>query len=209
MTRRPREPLPLYDRRTGRFVLRPFRRRDIDPLYRAISVSRAELGAYLPWAHPQYTRARASAFIKESIRSWRESRAYDFAATRPAEPAYHVGSVSVWHVSRSSSTGEVGYWVRTDETGRGIGTEITRAALEVAFQELRMHRVMLRIALGNLPSEQIARKLGFVREGLLREDIKVGDRWLDHTVWGLLQREFLSGSARASTVPPGGGPGRK
>jgi len=60
---------------------------------------------------------------------------------------------------------------------------------------------MLRIALGNLPSEQIARKLGFVREGLLREEIKVGGQWLDHTVWGLLEHEFRGHSPDASRVP--------
>ena len=67
---------------------------------------------------------------------------------------------------------------------------MTRAALKIGFEDLRMHRLVLRIALGNTPSERIARKLGFVREGVLREEIKVGSRWLDHSVWGLLDHEY-------------------
>lgn len=190
MSRSPREPLSSGDRHTERFVLRPFRRRDIDPLFRAVNASKPQLAEFLPWAATPYTRARAASFVKESIQSWRETRAYDLAIRRPDAPGRHIGNVSVWHLSRPSRTGEIGYWVRTDETGLGIATEVSRAALRIGFQELGMHKVALRIALGNLASERIAVKLGFVREGVLREEIKVGDRWMDHSVWGLLEREF-------------------
>ena len=190
MRRSVREPLPLSDRNTDRFVLCPFRRRDADALYRAVSASQTELAQYLPWATRAYTRPSATSFVKESIQSWRETKAYDFAIRRPEMPGRHIGNVSIWHVSRTFRSGEIGYWIRTDETGLGIATEVTRAALRIGFEELDMHRLILRIALGNLPSERIARKLGFVREGVLREEIKVGDRWLDHSVWGLLDHEY-------------------
>ena len=190
MTGSVREPLPLFDRHTERFVLRPFRRRDIDALHSAVSASKTELATYLPWAATAYTRARAAGFVRESIRSWRESRAYDLAVRRIETPGRHIGNVSVWHLSRPFRSGEIGYWIRTDETGLGIATEVARAALRIGFEELGMHRMVLRIALGNVPSERVARKLGFVREGVLREEIKVGNRWLDHSVWGLLDYEY-------------------
>ena len=190
MNRSPREPLAPIDRHTERFVLRPFRRKDIDPLFRAVTASKPELAEFLPWAATPYTRARAASFVKDSIQSWRETRAYDFAIRRPHAPGRHIGNVSLWHLSRPSRSGEIGYWIRTDETGSGIATEVAQAALRIGFRELGMHKVVLRIALGNLPSERVADKLGFVREGVLREEIKVGDRWLDHSVWGLLEREF-------------------
>ena len=182
--------MPPTGRDTERFVLRPFRRRDTEALYRAVSASRTELSEYLPWAAKTYSKARAASFIKDSMHSWREGRAYDFAIRRPESPGYHVGNVSVWHLSRTFRSGEIGYWIRTSETGIGIATEVARAVLKIGFDDLGMHRLILRIALGNLPSERVARKLGFVREGVLREEIKVGNRWLDHSVWGLLDHEY-------------------
>ena len=125
------------------------------------------------------------------MQSWREARVYDFAVRRPELPGRHIGNVSVWHLSRSFRSGEIGYWTRTDETGLGIATEVTRAALRIGFEELGMHRLVLRMTLGNVASERIARKLGFVHEGVLREEIKVGDRWMDGSVWGLLEHEYL------------------
>jgi RimJ/RimL family protein N-acetyltransferase len=50
--------------------------------------------------------------------------------------------------------------------------------------------VTLRIAVGNRSSERIAEKLGFLREGTLRDDVKIGTRWVDHSVWGLLSNEW-------------------
>jgi ribosomal-protein-serine acetyltransferase len=54
---------------------------------------------------------------------------------------------------------------------------------------MRLHKVQLRIAVGNERSEHIARALGFAFEGTLRDEVKVGDEWLDHTIWSLLDHE--------------------
>ncbi len=184
------EPLSTGGRTTERFVLRPFRRRDADALYRAVAASRTELSAYLPWAARAYTRASAVVFIRESMRSWRDSKAYDFTVRRPEEPGRHLGNVSIWHLSRTYRSGEIGYWTRTDETGLGIATEAARAALRIGFVDLGMHRLILRIAVGNASSERVAQKLGFTQEGVLREAIEVGGRWMDHSLWSLLDHEY-------------------
>jgi len=185
-----RDLLPPLERYPERLILRPFRRRDIEALYAAVRDSRAELAEYLPWANKAYTRAGAAGFIRESMRSWREGKAYDFAIRLQERPDRHVGNISIWHVSRTSRSGEIGYWIRTEDTGRGVATEATREALRIGFEELSMHRMVLRVAVGNKASERIATKLGFVREGVLREELHVGGRWMDHSVWGLLDHEY-------------------
>ena len=184
------QPLSPIDRYTDRFVLRPFRRRDAEALHRAVHASHLELGEFLPWAHAGYSRMDAANFIKDSNRAWREARAYDFAIRRPTSPDHHLGNVSVWFVSRGFRSGEIGYWIRSDETDNGIATEATRQALCIGFTKLKMHRIILRIAIGNRSSERVAEKLGFIREGVLREEIKVRGEWLDHSVWGMIEHEF-------------------
>lgn len=176
--------------RTKRFELRPFRRRDAEPLLEAVTASLPDLHKWLPWAHLGYNRIDANRFVRETARAWKEGRAYDYAIRSLNDPDCHVGNISVWHVSRPFRVGEMGYWIRSDETSSGVGTEVAARLLEVAFDDLRMHRVVLRIAIGNRPSERIAEKLGFTVEGVLREEIKVGGTWLDHTVYSLLEDEF-------------------
>ncbi|HZJ48722.1 MAG TPA: GNAT family N-acetyltransferase, partial [Acidimicrobiia bacterium] len=143
------EPLDTTVRTTPRFVIRPFERRDALSLVEAVRASFPELQQWLPWAHGGYGRSDAQTYIRESIHSWKEGKAFDLAIRRPDEPRLHLGNVSIWFISKSFRTGEIGYWIRSDATAKGIATEVTARILEVAFDEMHLHRVILRIALGN------------------------------------------------------------
>lgn len=176
-------------RYTRRLMLRPFRRRDVGAFHDAVSVSIDELQPWLPWIEG-YDRGFAQRFIRESVGSWAERRAYDFTV-RPLEDLdRHLGNVSVWPTSQQNAIGEVGYWIRSDETGKGYGTEAAAVVIGIGFDELNLHKIVLRIAVGNDASETIAERLGFTYEGVLRDEVKVAGKWLDHTSWSLLESEW-------------------
>lgn len=185
-------------RYTRRLVLRPFRRRDVGPLHDAIEMSLSDLQPWLPWVDG-YNRAVSQRFVRESVAAWAEQRAYDFTIRTIDDQGRHIGNVSIWPVSSQNSIGEVGYWIRSDETGKGYGAEATTRIIQVGFEEMKLHKVQLRIAVGNIRSERIARNLGFVLEGTLRDEVKVGSRWLDHTVWSLLEDEWWAQRDRHRT----------
>lgn len=175
---------------TERLVLRRFHRRDAEAVAEAVQSSMPELKQWLPWAQPGYGRDEAAAFIRESAQAWREGRAFDFAVRDLSRPWLHLGNASIWFVSRMGRTGEIGYWVRSDRVGNGVATEATAALVELGFSELGMHKINLRIAVGNLPSERVAAKLGFHREGILREELLIAGEWVDHTLFSLLEQEY-------------------
>ena len=177
---------PRYSRR---LMLRPFRRRDVAALHEAIDVSINDLQAWLPWVEG-YDKAVSQRFVRESVAAWAERRAFDFTVRTLDDPQRHLGNVSVWHTSTQNKIGEVGYWIRSDETGKGYGAEATAKAVQIGFEELELHKVQLRIAVGNERSESIARGLAFTFEGTLRDEVKIGKEWLDHTVWSLLADEW-------------------
>lgn len=185
---------------TARLLLRPYRRRDVMSIHDAVLASLPDLVPWLPWA-TGYNRASAVHFVRESQSAWQEGRAYDFTIRRldhrgsddgmgPADPGRHLGGISIWYTSRANMVGEIGYWVRSDLTGRGVCTEAAGRVLRYGFDELDLHRIALRIAVGNRASERVAEKLGFLLEGTLRDEVKVGSTWLDHTVWGMLEGEW-------------------
>jgi ribosomal-protein-serine acetyltransferase len=177
-------------RLTPQLMLRPFRRRDVGAIHEAVESSIDDLQLWLPWAARDYSRSVSAHFVRDSIAAWSEGRAFDFAMRRPDEPDRHLGNVSIWHTSVQNAVGEIGYWVRSDETRRGYCTEAVAHLLAAGFEELGMHRITLRIAVGNEASERVAGKLGFLQEGILRDEVKIGSRWVDHTIWGLLDREW-------------------
>jgi ribosomal-protein-serine acetyltransferase len=158
-------------------------------MHDAVRASLPELQAWLPWALG-YERSVAHRFVRDSASAWNDGRAFDFAIRLPEEPDFHVGNISVWPTSAPNRIGEIGYWIRSDLTGDGIGTEVTARTVAIGFDELDYHKIVLRIASGNERSERIAKRLGFTYEGLLRHEVKVGTAWLDHTAWSLLETEW-------------------
>lgn len=174
---------------TDRLILRRFTRRDTDALFSAVETSLPQLSEFLPWAHAGYAKDDAAAYIRDSIGSWKESRAFDYAIRLRSHPSHHLGNISIWHVSRLGRTAEIGYWIRSDQAGRGFATEATAAILEKGFLHLDLHKVMLRIAQGNRGSVRVAEKLGFIREGVLREELRINGVWVDHTLYSILEHE--------------------
>jgi ribosomal-protein-serine acetyltransferase len=80
---------------------------------------------------------------------------------------------------------------------------------------LGYHKVVLRVAIGNDASERVAEKLGFSREGVLREELLIRGRWTDHTLYSMLDREhqtespLLTGGKDPGGVSEEGGNGRE
>ena len=139
-----------------------------------------------------YTTVDTTSFIKDSTQAWKEDRAWDYSVRMKDDPGTHVGNISMWSVSKLGKIAEIGYWVRTDRTSRGVCTEAVGRLLEEAFTDMGFHKVVLRIAVGNDASDRVAEKLGFTKEGTLREELLIRGNWVDHTLWSLLDREYRS-----------------
>ena len=175
---------------TDRLVLQRFNRRDAATLDDAIRESLPDLNQWLPWARMDYNTADTSAFLRESTLAWKEDRAWDYSIRLTEDPQRHIGNISFWTVSKLGKIFEVGYWVRSGEASKGYCTEAVEKILDEAFNHLGYHKAVLRIAVGNDPSDRVAQKLGFTREGVLREELLIRGNWVDHSHWSLLDREY-------------------
>lgn len=182
--------MPRPELETDRLILRRFARKDHKTYDEAVRASLPELNQWLPWARLEFEHADSNAFVREAMQSWKEERAWDYSIRMDADPERHIGSVSMWSVSKAGKIAEIGYWIRSDETAKGVCTEAVDRLLEEAFGSLGYHKVILRIAVGNDASDRVAEKLGFTREGVLREELLIRGNWVDHSLWSLLDREF-------------------
>jgi ribosomal-protein-serine acetyltransferase len=66
--------------------------------------------------------------------------------------------------------------------------------LHIAFVEYDLQRLELSIATENTASLAVARKLGFIPEGVQRQSERIADRYYDHQLLGLLRSEYSDGS---------------
>lgn len=73
-----------------------------------------------------------------------------------------------------------------DRLGRGLGRQAIQLVLDHAFGDLQLHRVGLRVISYNERAIRAYRACGFVEEGREREAARVGDRWYDDIIMGVL-----------------------
>ena len=117
--------------------------------------------------------------------------AYDADDTRIAyaavdEVGRFAGLGMVVRLDRTAQECELGYLVPAAMRGEGVATEVLRLLTRLAFDQLGMLRVQLRINADNVASERVAGRNGYTREGVLRSTyLKPGVR-VDTAVWSRL-----------------------
>jgi RimJ/RimL family protein N-acetyltransferase len=100
-----------------------------------------------------------------------------------------VGHVSLL-VDTRHRTGRLGRILTAPTArGRGLGARLVDAALDVAFDELRLHRVGLGVYSHNATALRLYERSGFVREGVLRDVTSVNGSWWSSVEMGMLEHE--------------------
>jgi ribosomal-protein-serine acetyltransferase len=130
----------------------------------AAEESLAEIGPTMRTWRDGASWDKAARHVAESIQAWQTGDWYDFAITNAASGAF-LGRVGIDRISQDG-TANVGYWVRTSQTGRGVATAAVRLIARFAFEDLGLRRLELHIAVGNLASQRVAEKVGARREGV-------------------------------------------
>jgi ribosomal-protein-serine acetyltransferase len=87
---------------------------------------------------------------------------------------------------------ELGYWLDAAMQGKGIVTQACRTMVRHAFEVHQMHKVVISCAIDNPRSRAVAERLGFVQEGILRQVVRLGDRYVDGVFYGLLVDEWCT-----------------
>ncbi len=76
---------------------------------------------------------------------------------------------SVGFISLKDNEGEIGYWLLSQYSGRGLMTDFVRACIEYGFKELNLNRIVIKCAEGNIKSANIPKRLGFIQNEEFKE----------------------------------------
>ena len=179
---------PLSD---GVVTLRPWHEDDVDALVACLD-GEQEIARWLDAIPQPYRETEARSWLEHSSSAWREGTSAPFAVT-DATTSELVGSVGFgWVGERDQQVGEIGYWMRREARGRGLTTRAVRLVSKWALTELGWERLQLRADEENLPSQRVAEKAGFTREGVLRSVHFNArqDRRVDFVMFSLLPAEL-------------------
>jgi len=172
--------------KTERLVLRPVAPADADALFAMRSDPEVQrYGSHGPWTE----RQTAVDYITRMTAYLEAGDPPQFAIERQADHAV-VGTCTLFHLDTQSRRAECGYVLRRSEWGRGYAVEAMTAVLDWGFDTLGLHRVEADLDPRNAPSARLLERLGFQREGHLRERWIVDGEITDSWIYGLLASEW-------------------
>ena len=183
---------PELELSDGSVVLRPYRRDDVNELFEAARESIADVYPWLPWCHPGYQKSESEEWISQQRDLWTQDRAYEFAVVDPGDGGY-LGGCGVNSISRLHRFANLGYWIRSSASARGVATAAARLAARFGFDHLDLQRLELVIEPENAASIRVAEKLGARREGLLHNRLNVENDQRDALMFALVAGDWEAG----------------
>ena len=172
--------------RTARLDLRPLAPTDADALFALKSDAAVQrYGSHVPWT----TLQQAVDYIERDRQGMAEGQHAQFAVVRREDGAL-LGTCTLYALDPPCRRADVGYALLPSAWGRGYANEAVTALLDWGFAQLQLNRVEADIDPRNAASARALERLGFTREGHLRERWIVGGEVSDSWLYGLLAREW-------------------
>ncbi|MCB0639749.1 MAG: GNAT family N-acetyltransferase [Lewinella sp.] len=176
---------------SSRTVVRRFREGDGESFYKLVQGNTMYLEDHFPFLVEQVNSADAGeAFIRRKLAEWLLQESFSFGIWR-REEADLVGYIHLFELDWSVPRAEVSYFLDQEQAGKGLMTEVLARIVQFSFRQLRLNKLALRTLVDNYPSQRLARKVGFRREGDLRgEFAKPSGALFDLMLFGLTREEY-------------------
>ncbi len=173
-------------------TLSPLQERDAVDLFRLTVANREHLRRWLPWVDGIRVEDDTARFARDALEGARLGFRADFVLKADGRI---VGTLALHTINRGNRTGMVGYWLEAASRGRGWMTAAVGRLLQHGYEELDLHRIEIRAAVGNGPSRGVCDRLGFRFEGVAREAECLPDGFVDLCVYALLRPEWRAGKS--------------
>ena len=170
-------------------MIRTYRDSDAALLYEAVRESIPEVSKWLPWCHDNYSIEESREFVSGRELGSQGDEWYSFAVFDTAGAKF-LGGVGINFINRVHQMANLGYWVRTSGSGRGVATAATRLAARFGFEQLGLHRIEIVAAVENLASQRVAEKAGAKREGILRKRLLINGTPHDAVLFSLVREDL-------------------
>lgn len=174
---------------TERLLLRPLSMLDLEFVFRHFSDP--EVNRYLLDEEPVTTLEQAQSIIDFYSLPGRKS--YNRWVIVRKSDALAIGTCGYHQWQAMHRRAEIGYDLEKDSWKQGIMTEALLAMLSYGFEQMGLNRVEALVYIENDASIRLLERLGFQKEGLLRQYFRRDETYYDHWLLSLLKAEWTLG----------------
>ena len=149
----------------------------------------SEINEYLESRLSVQTIESVSKFVSGIIQS---NDNYMFAIVHK-ETDGHIGNVKIGPIHPVYKHAFVGYLIGDKNYwGKGLASEAVYLAAKFCFDILKLHKVNAGVIAPNIGSIKVLEKLGFQKEGCIRDDVLLGDNYINIYRYGVLETDLVS-----------------
>ena len=143
--------------------------------------------------YPPFSREETLKWIQMCIN---RTNGYEQKAIE-TEDGKHIGWIDLKNIDKHNRNAEIGiaigdknYW------GKGYGLSAMRDMLIWGFNELELNKIWLRVDIDNIKAIKSYKSIGFVEEGVLRQDRHRNGGYIDRLRMSILKGEFFNSHER-------------
>ena len=171
-----------------RLVLRKLRKMDIADIYEIYSDE--ESSRYDDW-EPMKDISRAEMLIANSIKYFHNKEALRYAI-EPKLLNKVIGVACIYEFEELNNKCIIYFQINRKEWNKGYASEAVHELIYYAFETLQVNRIEAYVTPGNEESLNVLLKIGFVKEGLMREMEYYKGKYQDAIILGMIKKDWDS-----------------
>jgi ribosomal-protein-serine acetyltransferase len=169
-----------------RFVLE-----DAGVFYNVIQKNRTHLRTALPWVDRIQQIAHAEAYLLQCLDAVHNQTGFTLGMMHNDTL---IGSVSVFDWLHEVRKAQIGFWLDKDYERKGYITTTLKVLIPYLFEQLKLNKIEMQHYTLNERSAQVASRLGFKIEGVMRQHFMHNGSLVDVVLQGLLQSDWYKQS---------------
>ncbi|MFX1310672.1 MAG: GNAT family N-acetyltransferase [Promethearchaeota archaeon] len=178
---------------TTRLTIRKYEKGDGKELYQLLEKNnnREYLIEHIDEAANVKTEEDAEIRVQELSVDWTERKRFVMGIWLKSSGKY-IGQIWIEPNTWEVPSFELGWFLERSQQGQGIATEASKAVIQFMFNHLKAHKIIVITRDDNEKSSKLAKRLGFIREGHLREhSIKKDGSRVGLLYYGMLKNEWI------------------
>ncbi|EOH75818.1 GNAT family N-acetyltransferase [Enterococcus malodoratus] len=161
-----------------------------EKLFSLLESDRPHLEAFIDVLAETRTSDDEKNFIKTKLHGYAEGTDYLFFILLDQTLC---GCIDIHTIDKKVGKGEIGYWLHSSYTSRGIISKSVQAICNLAFNEFGLNKLSIFANVENLPSNRVAQKCGFSLTSIEQQDALLYGKLRDMNHYTLLKEQYEKG----------------